>query len=92
MPKMFWAMEKLSSQSMTELATEEKNDDFSARFDWKDVTTNSLMLVALEQLKTLLCFPKSRGLIHVKNSSHNNPAVKASWNSVVKLHKQVRRT
>ena len=31
MPKTFWAMEKFSSQRMTQLATEEKNDDFSAK-------------------------------------------------------------
>ena len=70
---------------MTELATEEKNDE---KNDRKNVTTDSLMLIALKQFKFLLCCPKSRGLTHVKNSSHNNPAGKACSNSAVKTHKQ----
>ena len=52
--KIFQAMEKFSSQLMFELTTEEKNDYFLQKFDYKDVTTESLMLILQ------LCYPKSR--------------------------------
>ena len=76
-------MEKFSSQLMFELTTEEKNDYFLQKFDYKDVTTESLMLILQ------LCYPKSRVTRNpCKTSTHNNPVGKACSNSAVKAHKQ----
>ena len=71
---------------MTELATEEMNDDFSSKQIRSQRRNHQFTDVNCS--KFLLCYPKSRGLTHAKNNSHNNQAGKACSNSAVKTYKQ----
>ena len=82
-------MEKFSSQWMTELATEEKNDDFSAKQVQSQRRKHRVTDVNCSKtIRISALLPEKPWINPCKNSSHNNPASKACSNSAVKTHKQ----